>query len=76
MTKTKTTTQNDGASINFDELPDARVTIDLKQVSDGEWVACDPDDDTTITGRAASAPRAAEDYCRRVAEFLESNRPR
>lgn len=71
MSQTKTTAQDDG-TISFDELPDARIAIDLKRVSGG-WVAFDPDDDTSITGRADSAPRAAEDYCRRVAEYLEGS---
>lgn len=74
MSKTKTTARNDGASINFDELPDARVTIDLKQVPDGDWVAYDPDDNTSITGRAETAPRSAEDYCRQIVAYLEGNR--
>lgn len=72
MTKTKTTARSDGGSINFDELPDARVTIDLEETADG-WIAYDPDDDAGIVGRAASAPRAAEDYARQVAEYLEDS---
>lgn len=74
MTKTKTTVRNDGAGINFDELPDARVTIDLKQVLDGDWVAYDPDDDTSIIGSGETGPRAAEDYCRQIIAYIEGDR--
>lgn len=62
----------DADGVDLAELPDARVTIDLEQVDDDEWVAFDPDDDEGIIGRGETGPRAAEDYCRRVAEHLES----
>ena len=52
------------------ELPDARIVIDLRETADG-WIAYDPDDGEGIVGRAETGPRAAEDYCRQVAEFLE-----
>lgn len=62
----------DGAAEGTDlgELPDARITIDLERVEDG-WVAYDPNDAEAIVGRGETGPRAAEDYCRRVAEVLE-----
>ena len=56
--------------IDLAELPDARIVIDLRETEDG-WIAVDPDDGESIVGRAETGPRAAEDYCRRVAEFLE-----
>lgn len=70
MTHTKTTVA-DGEGIDLEQLPDARVTIDLDRVSDGEWIAFDPDDGEGLVGRAETAPRAAEDYCRKVAELIE-----
>ena len=64
----------DGAAEGLDlgELPDARITIDLKRV-EGGWAAFDPSDGEGIVGRAETAPRAAEDYCKRVAEYLEDS---
>lgn len=53
------------------QLLDARVVIDLERVGDEEWIAYDPDDEEAIVGRGETGPRAAEDYCRRVAEYLE-----
>lgn len=70
MTHTKTTVA-DGEGIDLGVLPDARVTIDLKEVEGGEWIAYDPDDETSIVGRAESGPRAAEDYCTKLAELIE-----
>ena len=71
MTQTKTTAQDDG-TISFDELPDARIMINLREMADG-WEAFDPDDETSIVGRAETAPRAAADYCRQVAVYLEDD---
>lgn len=51
------------------------MTIDLEERADG-WIAYDPDDGEGIVGRGETAPRAAEDYCRQVAEFLEQNHSR
>lgn len=47
------------------------MTIDLGRVSDDEWIAYDSDDGEGVIGRGETGPRAAEDYCRRVAEHLE-----
>lgn len=57
--------------IDLAELPDARIVIDLCETEDG-WVAYDPDDGEGIVGKAETGPRAAEDYCRRLAEHLET----
>lgn len=76
MSQTKTTPKRGGGDgTNLGKLPDARVTIDLEERADG-WIAYDPDDGEGIVGRGETAPRAAEDYARRVAEFLEQDRSR
>lgn len=75
MSQTKTTPKRaDGEAVDLAELPDAWMTIDLKQKDEGEWVAFDPDDSEEIIGRDETGPRAAEDYCRRVAAYLEARR--
>ena len=73
MSQTKRAARTNGDAVDLAELPDARVTIDLRETADG-WIAYDPDDDTSIVGSAETAPRAAEDYCRKVAEYLEGDR--
>lgn len=76
MTQTKTTPKReDGDGTDLGKLPDARIVIDLRETEDG-WIAYDPDDGEGIVGRGETAPRAAEDYARRVAEYLEQDRSR
>ena len=50
---------------------DARITIDLEPESEDEWITYNPDDDAGIIGRGETGPRAAEDYCCRIVEYLE-----
>lgn len=74
MTQTKAAARDGGDSvegIDLVELPDARITIDLQRVEGGGWIAHDPDDSEGIVGHGETAPRAAEDYTRQVAEYLE-----
>ena len=61
---------NDTDAEDFADVPDARVTIDLKRI-EGRWIAFDPNDSETVVGDAETGPRAIEDYGRRVAEYLE-----
>lgn len=72
-----TPARSDGAGgvegTDLGELPDARITIDLKAVEDG-WIAYDPNDREGIVGRGETGPRAAEEYCRKVAEFIDDGR--
>lgn len=56
---------NDGE--DFGDVPDARVSIDLKRVGDA-WITYGPGERQGIIGSAGDPRRAAEDYCRRVAE--------
>lgn len=44
-----------------------RTLIELTECDDGTWTATQPDVD--ITGTGETAPLAAMDYCRRVAEW-------
>lgn len=52
------------------DLPDAIVEIHLRRTDSG-WEASQPTDRAGVVGHASTAPRAAEDYCRRAAEFCE-----
>lgn len=78
MATSRPTSDDDPEPDREQQIPDARLDIDLHRDPDGDgWIAVDPaDPDDQVVGEADTASLAALDYIEQLVEEIEDPPPR